>query len=374
MPAIKCDNDKWKWGENGSCIYDSKAEAEKDNEDYYRDVSDIDLSVTKGMIEEARKGLDWRKEFDRGGTEVGVKTANMIIDDAMTVERVKKMYSYLKRHEVDKQAEGFEVGEDGYPSAGRIAWALWGGDAAVSWSEKKRNQIQEEEEKRKAKVWDKIYNEIDMEKRIFNIETNIERRDVDGVTKDVVVGYGSVYNSRSNNLGGFYEYIEEGAFTDELIQRSDVRALINHDASLILARSKNGVGTLKLNADKNGLRYEFDLPDLSYAKDLAVNMANGNLSQSSFAFTVAEDEWSTNDAGENIRTVKKIDNLYDISIVTYPAFNQAEADLVVAKRGLSVYKEKIEREKEEKDLVKRSLVSLKIELIKRNNKNNKNEK
>tara|TARA_Y100000401_G_scaffold3481_1_gene2477 strand:+ start:651 stop:1775 length:1125 start_codon:yes stop_codon:yes gene_type:complete len=374
MPAIKCDNDKWKWGENGSCIYDSKAEAEKDNEDYYRDVSDIDLSVTKGMIEEARKGLDWRKEFDRGGTEVGVKTANMIIDDAMTVERVKKMYSYLKRHEVDKQAEGFEVGEDGYPSAGRIAWALWGGDAAVSWSEKKRNQIQEEEEKRKAKVWDKIYNEIDMEKRIFNIETNIERRDVDGVTKDVVVGYGSVYNSRSNNLGGFYEYIEEGAFTDELIERSDVRALINHDASLILARSKNGVGTLKLNADKNGLRYEFDLPDLSYAKDLAVNMANGNLSQSSFAFTVAEDEWSTNDAGENIRTVKKIDNLYDISIVTYPAFNQAEADLVVAKRGLSVYKEKIEREKEEKDLVKRSLVSLKIELIKRNNKNNKNEK
>ena len=374
MPAIKCDNDKWKWGENGSCIYDSKAEAEKDNEDYYRDVSDIDLSVTKGMIEEARKGLDWRKEFDRGGTEVGVKTANMIIDDAMTVERVKKMYSYLKRHEVDKQAEGFEVGEDGYPSAGRIAWALWGGDAAISWSEKKRNQIQEEEEKRKAKVWDKIYNEIDMEKRIFNIETNIERRDVDGVTKDVVVGYGSVYNSRSNNLGGFYEYIEEGAFTDELIERSDVRALINHDASLILARSKNGVGTLKLNADKNGLRYEFDLPDLSYAKDLAVNMANGNLSQSSFAFTVAEDEWSTNDAGENIRTVKKIDNLYDISIVTYPAFNQAEADLVVAKRGLSVYKEKIEREKEEKDLVKRSLVSLKIELIKRNNKNNKNEK
>ena len=223
------------------------------------------------------------------------------------------------------------------------------------------------EENRK-NIWNKKYNNIIMEKRIFNITTNIEERDVDGVSKEVVVGYGSVYNSRSNNLGGFYEYIEEGAFTPELIEKSDIRALINHDASLILARSRNGEGTLNLKADDKGLRYEFDLPDLTYAKDLAVNMANGNLNQSSFAFTVADDEWSTNDAGENIRTIKKIDRLFDISIVTYPAYNQAESDLVVAQRGLATYKEKIERENEEKDLVKRSLVSLKIELRKRNNK------
>jgi HK97 family phage portal protein len=110
-----------------------------------RAVSDISLKVTKGMQEQARIGLKMRKEFNRGGTAVGVKTANMIINDQMTVERVKKMYSYLKRHEVDKQAEGFSPGEEGYPSAGAIAWKLWGGQPAVAWSTKKRNQIEKEE-------------------------------------------------------------------------------------------------------------------------------------------------------------------------------------------------------------------------------------
>lgn len=110
-----------------------------------RAVSDISLKVTKGMQEQARIGLEMRKEFGRGGTAVGVKTANMIINDQMTVERVKKMYSYLKRHEVDKQAEGFNPGEEGYPSAGAIAWKLWGGQPSVVWSTKKRNQIEKEE-------------------------------------------------------------------------------------------------------------------------------------------------------------------------------------------------------------------------------------
>jgi hypothetical protein len=70
--------------------------------------------------------------------EVGLKTANMIISNSLSADRVTRMYSYLQRHEVDKQGEGFSPDEDGFPSAGRIAWALWGGDAAVKWSERKR--------------------------------------------------------------------------------------------------------------------------------------------------------------------------------------------------------------------------------------------
>ena len=94
-------------------------------------------------------------------------------------------------------------------------------------------------------------------------------------------------------------------------------------------------------------------------------MANGNLNQSSFAFTVADDDWSNDDEGNNIRTINKIDRLYDISVVTYPAYSQAESDLVVAQRGLSSYKETLKKKEEEKDLVARSLASLKIELAKR---------
>jgi len=209
-----------------------------------------------------------------------------------------------------------------------------------------------------------------MEKRIFNVETRVDSTE-EG--KDVVVGYASVYNSRSNDLGGFYEYIEKDAFSEELIQKSDVRALINHDPNLILAR--NTSGTLKLYADEKGLRYEFDLDnELSYAKNLGVSMKRGDISQSSFAFTVAEDDWYTDEEGNNIRTIKKIDRLYDVSPVTYPAYNQAESDLLVAKRGLKEYQEKlvektlneiIDQEKEENNLVRGSLVSLNIELKKR---------
>ena len=93
-------------------------------------------------------------------------------------------------------------------------------------------------------------------------------------------------------------------------------------------------------------------------------MDRGDITQSSFAFTVQDDEWETDDNGNNIRTIKKIDRLYDVSPVTYPAYPNVD-DLVVAQRGLATYKEKVERKNEDKDLVKRSLVSLKIELKKR---------
>jgi len=220
--------------------------------------------------------------------------------------------------------------------------------------------LEENEEKTKIKVWDKKYNNTIMEKRLFNIENRFETKE-DG--QEVVVGYGSIFNSRSENLGGFYEYISPTAISEETIAKSDVRALINHDQNLILARSTTG--TLNLTVDEKGLKYEFDIPETSYGKDLAINMKNGNLNQSSFAFTVGSDEWSTDDEGNDIRTITSIDRLYDVAVVTYPAYSQADSDLVVAQRGLAMYKEKQEIKEEENDLVARSLAKLKIELIKR---------
>ena len=105
MPSIQCDNGKWKWGENGSCIYDSKKESDDANSDY-RAISDIDFTPTQGMIDEAKKGKEWREEFGRGGTEVGLKTANMIISNSLSADRVTRMYSYLQRHEVINKGKG----------------------------------------------------------------------------------------------------------------------------------------------------------------------------------------------------------------------------------------------------------------------------
>lgn len=89
----------------------------------------------QGAREEARRGLEWRKEFGRGGTEIGVARARDISNGrALSDDTIGRMVSYFARHEVDKQGEGWSPGEDGYPSAGRIAWALWGGDPGRTWA------------------------------------------------------------------------------------------------------------------------------------------------------------------------------------------------------------------------------------------------
>ena len=106
---------------------------------------DINLKPTVAMAEEARKGIDWRKEFNRGGTNIGATRARQLIArENLSADTVKRMKSYFSRHEVDKKAQGFRQGEEGYPSAGRIAWALWGGDAGFAWSKRKVDEINKE--------------------------------------------------------------------------------------------------------------------------------------------------------------------------------------------------------------------------------------
>ena len=103
---------------------------------------------TKGMITEAQRGLDWRREHGRGGTEVGIARARDIVNGKnLSESTVKRMYSFFSRHEVDKQAEGFSQGEDGYPSNGRIAWALWSGDEGYSWSRQIVERLKKEDER-----------------------------------------------------------------------------------------------------------------------------------------------------------------------------------------------------------------------------------
>jgi HK97 family phage major capsid protein len=109
----------------------------------------VDLKPTEAMAEEAERGLAWREEFGRGGTEVGVARARDLKNRVnLSPETVRRMVSYFARHEVDKEAQGFSPGEEGYPSAGRIAWALWGGDAGQSWANRKSEELDRESEGR----------------------------------------------------------------------------------------------------------------------------------------------------------------------------------------------------------------------------------
>lgn len=102
---------------------------------------------TSGMASAARRALKWKADGEPGGTLVGLARANQLKDrEPLSESVVLRMYSFFARHEVDKQATGFRSGEEGFPSKGRVAWDLWGGDGGYSWSTAKRNTIMRERE------------------------------------------------------------------------------------------------------------------------------------------------------------------------------------------------------------------------------------
>lgn len=97
---------------------------------------------TTGMATAAKRALKWKADGEPGGTLVGLARANQLKDrEPLSESVVLRMYSFFSRHEVDKQATGFRSGEEGFPSKGRVAWDLWGGDGGYSWSTAKRGQI-----------------------------------------------------------------------------------------------------------------------------------------------------------------------------------------------------------------------------------------
>jgi len=107
----------------------------------------IDFTPPQGVRQEAQLGLDWRDEYGRGGTLVGVARARDLSNGvSVSPETINRMVSYFARHEVDKQGQGWSPDQEGYPSAGRIAWALWGGDPGKAWAEKVSGQMQNADE------------------------------------------------------------------------------------------------------------------------------------------------------------------------------------------------------------------------------------
>ena len=118
------------------------------NKSFEKSLDSIDLKPTAEMAKEAEKGLKWREEFGRGGTAVGVARANQLKNRVnLTPRTIGRMVSYFARHEVDKQAEGFYEGEEGFPSAGRVAWQLWGSNVGKAWANRKWEEIKRERDK-----------------------------------------------------------------------------------------------------------------------------------------------------------------------------------------------------------------------------------
>lgn len=158
----------------------------------------------------------------------------------------------------------------------------------------------------------------------------VEFRAAAGDTPKRMSGYAAKFGVRSENLGygdvQFYEIIEPAAFNDAI--EDDVRGLFNHDANLILGRNKSK--TLRLAVDATGLAYDIFPGEQSYARDLEISMARGDVNQSSFAFSMPSDysgERWVREGKVVTRYIKKVSRLYDVSPVTYPAYPDTNVGL-----------------------------------------------
>lgn len=153
----------------------------------------------------------------------------------------------------------------------------------------------------------------------------IRKAEISSASGRTVSGYAVRFESESVNMG-FVEIIHRGAITDETIKSSDVFALLNHNENTVLARCNRGTGSLSLKVDNDGVFYEFEAPNTANGEELLEHIKRGEISQSSFAFTVSTEDgaekWTKRSDGIIVREIFKIERLYDISPVYQPAYTE----------------------------------------------------
>lgn len=165
--------------------------------------------------------------------------------------------------------------------------------------------------------------------RTFDI-TNLSTRDDMENNSRIVTGYAAVFNSRTLLWEGLEEMIASGAFSRALSSGADIRCLFDHDWSKVLGRTKSG--TLRLEEDDRGLKFEVELPNTTVANDLIESMNRGDINQCSFGFIPTEETWDYN-TDPVLRTVNEVE-LFEVSIVSLPAYQDTEATLARSKQEI----------------------------------------
>ena len=251
----------------------------------------------ESMTNNAKRGLRLNEEVGgKCATAVGKETARILSNkESLSDSRVKRMFSFLSRARTYYNPDDTEA-------CGTISYLLWGGDTALNWSESKVKAMKDDEDKRSEELR-KQYGE--------NVELRTSEVRAAGDDSLVIEGYAANFE-QVTDLGYFKEQIARGAF-DEVME-DDVRLLLNHDGAP-MARTKNG--TLELSVDESGLKYRAALADTQDGRDLYKLIKRGDISQSSFAFTIQDQEWNES---RTMRTVTKMARLLDVSPVTYPAY------------------------------------------------------
>lgn len=158
------------------------------------------------------------------------------------------------------------------------------------------------------------------------MERRFNTRAADIVSEDgrTIKGYAAIFDSKYVMWEGYEETIARGAFDGA--DFSDVVALFNHESENLLARSKDGTGTLTLKVDDKGLYFEFEAPNTTIGNDVLENVKLGNIRGCSFAFTVSEQKVEDFEDKTCLRTILKIGKLYDVGPVVNPAYEETEIE------------------------------------------------
>lgn len=250
---------------------------------------------TTEMAEEAQRGLDWRGEYNRGGTEVGVARARDISNRRdLSADTVQRMVSYFARHEVDKEGEGWSPGEDGYPSAGRIAWALWGGDPGRAWANRIARQLDDE----KTMTQDMQYKSVAIDLK--------REPDEDGRFE----GYASVFGIVDQGM----DVVERGAFAKSLANRKP-KMLWQHDMAQPI-----GVWE-EMMEDERGLYVKGRLlKEVEKGREAMALLRAGAIDSMSIGYKTIE---AMPEGGGRIRKLMEVD-LFEVSLVTFPMLPDAK--------------------------------------------------
>lgn len=281
----------------------------------------VDMTPPVYMRAAARRGLEYFEEGKGGDGLVDqtIADARSMASGEVSERKWRLIGPWIARHLVDLDSPSAQPDSPEYPSAGVVAMLLWGAPANRRGAERAQAYAEgvvarlDAEQERKASMTNR-------ETRDFETQFEI-REEGDGMT---FVGYAAKFDQPSENLGGFVEYVERGAFSRSLKSRNDVMLLWNHDAGQPLASTRSG--TMKLTEDDIGLRVEARLPQTTLGKDLAILLRDGIVGKMSFGFNVIKDSWNSEGNERRLKSVR----LFEVSAVVWPAYTQTSA----AVRGL----------------------------------------
>jgi hypothetical protein len=199
-------------------------------------MSEKTYTPTDGMASAARRALKWKEEGRRGGTTVGLARANQLVKkESLSASTVMRMHSFFSRHAVDKRAKGFNSGEEGFPSPGRVAWDLWGGDAGASWSKQKRDQIMNN--RMNKSVWSGVFFPADEPEEMSLIEEDPEDAPLDSseiVETNFEVDREDISEDTSvtNEVQQTPEIIDESTSEEESVDTGTTEVVENSDTPI----------------------------------------------------------------------------------------------------------------------------------------------